>query len=500
MSIKGMRKALFFIMCIVLVAGCTSNPGAKEAEPQSLRVMFWDESYFFQQYGDLFSMQHPNIEIEVVSTNNIYRDLGPESDYEKALKEFIEKEQPDVLMVSVDQLETYVSEGKVRELDTLIERDKYDIETIYPALIELLKERGDNKLYGLTPNFYGSAILYNADLFAKYGVELPHDGMSWYDIIELAKQFPTEGDEKTRVYGFDNNWGVNLAQLASMISSAEGIEYIDTNAMKITLNTDSWKKIYQTALDAMKSKTIYDPGENGFRGGSMEEYYQSQPFVMGRAAMTIGDTYVLRNLKEASDALKDYKSFEIGIVAGPAASTEPDKSRNISVNEVFAIAANSPNTDAAWEFIKFVNGDQFAKIKSRSLNSGLLSRMGYSNEYNGHSLEAYYKLKPLPTDYSGMRKIPNGFYEKYQPLLDTEMKLVEDNAKTLDEALAKIETEAQVALDQAIKDQEAKKKEEEAKSGSNEGTSEDTTSDSSEGSTEDSTGAESSDGGVIVIE
>ncbi|MFD3259474.1 ABC transporter substrate-binding protein [Paenibacillus lentus] len=490
MSIKGMRKALFFIMCLVLVAGCTSNPGAKEAETQSLRVMFWDESYFFQQYGDLFAMQHPNIEIEVVTTNNIYRDLGPDTDYDKAFKDFIEKEQPDVLMVSIDQLGTYISEGKVRELDTLIERDKYDIETIYPALIELLKERGDNKLYGLTPNFYGSAILYNADLFAKHGVELPRDGMSWYDILELAKQFPTEGDEKTRIYGFDNNWGISLTQLASMISSSEGIEQIDTNAMKVTLNTESWKKIYQTALDAMKSNTIYNPGENGFRGGSMEEYYQSQPFVMGRAAITTGDSYILRNIKDASEALKDYKPFEVGIVAGPASSTEPDKSRNINVSEVFAIAANSPNTDAAWEFIKFVNGDQFAKIKSRSLNNGLLSRMGYTKEYNGISLDAYYKLKPLPVDYSGMRKIPNGFYEKFQPLLDSELKLVEDNSKSLDDALAKIETEAQVALDQAIKDQEEKKKEEEAKGGSSDGT----TDDSSEGSSENSTDAAGSEG------
>src|SRR5690606_34326701 len=221
----------------------TGNPGSKEPEQQSLRVMFWDENYFFQQYGDLFTMQHPNIEIEVVSTNNIYRDMGPDGDYDKAFKDFIDKEQPDVLMVSIDQMETYISEGKIRELDTLIERDKYSIDTIYPALIELLKERGDNKIYGLTPNFYGSAILYNADLFAKHGVELPRDGMSWYDIIELAKQFPTEGDEKTRIYGFDNNWGINMTQLASMISSSEGIEQIDTNSMKLTLNTESWKKI-----------------------------------------------------------------------------------------------------------------------------------------------------------------------------------------------------------------------------------------------------------------
>lgn len=488
MSIKGMKKALFFVICLVLVAGCTSNPGAKEPEQQSLRVMFWDENYFFQQYGDLFTMEHPNIEIEVVSTNNIYRDMGPDGDYEKAFKEFIEKEQPDVLMVSIDQMETFVAEGRIRELDTLIERDKYDISTIYPALIELLKERGDNKIYGLTPNFYGSAILYNADLFAKHGVELPRDGMSWYDIIELAKQFPTDGDEKTRIYGFGNSWGMDMSQLASMISSDEGIEQIDTNTMKLTVNTDSWKRIYQTAIDAVKADVFYNPGEDGFRGGSMEEYYQSQPFVVGRAAMTTGDAYVLRNLKEAAEALKDYKPFEVGIVAGPAASTEPDKSRSISMSEVFSISANSPNTEAAWEFIKFVNGDQFAKIKSRSLNNGLLSRMGYTTEYNGVSLEAFYKLKPLPVDYSGYRKIPGTFFEKFQPLLESELKAVENNTKSLDEALAKIEAEGQVALDQAVKEQEEKKKEEEAKGGTGEGTADDSAPSSNSG--EGSSGAE----------
>ncbi|WP_019635726.1 ABC transporter substrate-binding protein [Paenibacillus fonticola] len=470
MSIKGMRSALLFIMCLVLLAGCTSKPSAKEAEQQSLRVMYWDENYFFQQYGDLFTMQHPNIEIEVVSTQSIYSNLGPEDDYVKAFDDFIEKEQPDIVMLGVEQLEKYISDGKVRELDTLIERDKYDIETIYPALIELLKERGDNKLYGLTPNFYGSAIMYNADLFAKYGVELPRDGMSWYEMLELAKQFPVEGDEKSRIYGFAANYGgFTFDQLASMIASSEGVESIDTNSMKVTMNTDSWKKIYQAAIDAIDSKTIYKPSEDGFRGGTMEEYYQQQPFMMGRVAMTVANSYVLQELKQASESIKDYKPFELGIVAGPADSADPEKSRSINLSEVFAISANSPNTDAAWEFIKFVNGEQFAKIKSRSLNNGLLSRMGYSTEYNGHDLQAFYKLKPAPNDYTGMQKIPNEFYMKFQPILESEMKQVEEKKKSLDEALAKVEAEGQVALDEAVKEQEAKKKEEEAKKGTEQG-------------------------------
>lgn len=458
MFTKGLKRVLLFMLCLGLVAGCTGGQSAKEPEQQSLRVMFWDESYFFQQYGDLFSMQHPNIEIEVVSSSNIYRDIDPDTDYEKALDNFIEKEQPDIIMVMMDQLGRYAEEGRVRELDSLIERDKYDIETIYPALIELIRDYGDGKLYGLTPNFYGTAIMYNVDLFNKYGVKLPHDGMSWYDILELAKQFPTDGDEDSRVYGFDNNWGLTLSQLTDMISSSEGVEFIDTNNMRVTLNTDSWKKIIKSAHEALEADVFYAPENGSFFGGSIEDYYKSQPFLIGRAAMTVNSSYILRNLSEVADTLKDYEPFELGIVAGPADSADPTRSRNINTSDVFAISANSPNTEAAWEFIKFINSDQFAKIKSRSLNNGLLARMGHSMEYNGHSLEAFYKLKPLPIDRTKLRKIPSEFYDKYYPLFEQELQAISNEERSIDEALAKLEGEAQVLLDQAIKEKEEKEK------------------------------------------
>ena len=95
-------------------------------------------------------------------------------------------------------------------MDTYIEKDKYNLEGIYPGLIDMLKEIGGSKLYGLSPSFYGNAVLYNKDLFNKYGVDLPHDGMSWQDILDLARRFPTEGDEKTRVYGYGDNYPVQL--------------------------------------------------------------------------------------------------------------------------------------------------------------------------------------------------------------------------------------------------------------------------------------------------
>ena len=455
-----LHKGMLVLLACTVFAGCTSRPAQETEQKSSLKVMFWDERYFFQEYGDLFSIGHPNVDIEVVSTSKIYNSSnGEQIDYEKAFAEFVEKEQPDVILLDSSNYDKFASDGKLMELDTLIERDKYDTESIYPALIEMLKEKGGGKLYGLSPTFGGSAIFYNADLFAKYGIEVPHDGMTWQEILDLARRFPTEGDEDSRVYGFGAQYGMSMENLASSIASAQGLQFLNPDTMKVTINTDSWKQAYKLAMDAVDSKAVYIPEGNGFQGGTMEEYYKSQLFVMGRIAMSVESIYMLQNVKQAQDQLKDYKPFQIGIAAGPVDPADPQTSRNLYFSDIFAIRANSPNSDAAWEFIKFINGEEFARVKSRSMNNGLLSRMGIATEYNGVNLEPFYKLKPR-LDQNASRsyeKVPNDFYMQYQPVLDRELKLVQEKKKSIDEALQTVQDEAQALLDKAVKDEAAKK-------------------------------------------
>lgn len=453
---KWLSKALLLLLCGVLFTGCSSTPNKEKELRSSLKIMYMDAGYFATQYGDVFSSKYPNIDVEVVSTSSIYQ--GNTQDFNKALADLIEKEQPDVVSLSMDEYEKFAAEGKLMELDTLIQRDKYDIASIYPALIDILKDKGEGKLFGLAPSFYGNALFYNADLFAKHGVDIPQDGITWKEILDLARRFPTDGDEKTRIYGFGNDYSMSMDNLASTIAATQGLKSINTDTMKITLNTDSWKQAYQLAKEAIDAGVIYNPKDGGFQGGNIEDFYQSQLFVMGRTAMTTGNAYSLSVMKSAKDAMKDYKPFQVGIVAGPVDPAEPDKSRNIKFNEVFAIRANSPNADAAWEFIKYVNGEDFAKVKSKSLNNGLMSRMGYSKEFEGVSLDVFYKLQPkLEGAVSkDMSKIPQSFYAQYQPIADREMKLVQDNKKSMEEALNTIEQEGQVVLDKAIKDEASK--------------------------------------------
>ncbi|RUT38544.1 extracellular solute-binding protein [Paenibacillus anaericanus] len=449
MKVKFIHKVLLFVMGYLLIVGCTNVEQVKE-KTSKIKIMYnWSESSFYMQYGDMFAMKYPNIEVEVVSSQELRLNTGTE-DYYTAMNKFIEKEQPDVLILDNSSYEGLASRGMLLEIDPLIQRDNYDTQGIYSAVLDILKEKGTGKLYGLSPNFETSAVYYNVDLFNKYGIELPHDGMSWQEIMDLARLFPTDGGEENRIYGFSiGNSPLSVSHLAAFIfAETQGLKPLNKSAMKVTMDTKPWKHLFQIALDAKKSGALYEPSV-GSLGGSIV----SSPFFMGRVAITTGGPYLLQQMKEAQKTVENLNPFQMGIVAGPVDPKEREMTRDVSLREITSISVSSTNSDAAWEFVKYINGEEFAKAKARLVNGTLLSRTGFVKEINGVSLDAFYKLKPILSDVSGSGGIPTSLYE----IMDREINLVEENKKSLDEAIKSIQKEGQVALDKEVKEAELNK-------------------------------------------
>jgi multiple sugar transport system substrate-binding protein len=449
MKFKRLHKIVLVLTCILLVAGCTSLPDQNKAgEKRTVRIMVYDESYFYQEYGDLFNLKFPNTQIEIVSSSKLYdrSDKGEKYDFNEALCKFLQEEQPDVLLLEPTSIQKLAVGGKLVELQPLIDRDKYDLTTYSQGVLESLKKLGDGKLFALTPQFNINAIFYNADLFKKYGVEPPHDGMTWQEVFDTARRFPIDGSEKERVYGFELQAGMSMDELVSIIGNSQGLLFYDKKTKKITINTDTWKNLYKMTKDMVDSKALYLSSGGG--SGSIEE---SQPFLNGRAAMTVNASYYLNNIKQAATNTKDYKGFELGIAAGPVDHTDPTKTRGY-VSTLFAIRADSSNIEAAWDFVKFANGEEVAKVKSKLINYGLSTRQGISKEYNGVSLEPFYKLQPrIDANIDDSERLPSEFIGQYYTILNREVKLFKENKKTVDEALNTVQVEAQVALDQAFK-------------------------------------------------
>ncbi|MBA9086743.1 multiple sugar transport system substrate-binding protein [Fontibacillus solani] len=464
MNRTWLQVVTMLVVSCLLVVGCKSESkgpiGPNEnQETTTLKVIYHDSELFYKQYGDWFTTLNNHIQFEVISDADIYMDMGDKTK-EEVYAEFILEEQPDILILGPHQFKNQINDGILTELDSLSTRDNYNLDGFVPGLVDQFRELGGGGLYGLTPSLSSKAIFYNKDLFKKNDIELPSDGMSWYDIIDLARRFPTEGDKQTRVYGYSGGElyeaPMDLVTLIDKMSQAEGLSIVNTDKMQVTIDTDAWKKVIQTAIKADQSGAIFNSMDELFTSGTNEEFYDSQQFLMGRSAMHIGSVTSLVLMDYYKNDLNDDVPFEIGIAAGPVDPLDPT-STYVTPGDIFAINIASVHQDAAWEFIKYVCGEDYARASSESneLLLGqqlILSRLGFMKDYEGISLEPFYQLRSkLLRRSDDWYKLPDQFFNDFATILSRELELVEKGQKNIDKAIATVRSEAQAVLDQAVK-------------------------------------------------
>ncbi|MEF3302118.1 ABC transporter substrate-binding protein [Paenibacillus sp. GYB003] len=453
-----------------VLAGCNAAGGDEKKlkqlgkdEQATIKVMSTvDERYFFQLYGALFSAKYPNIDVQVASTQGAIK-YGPDTDYNKELYRFIDEQKPDVLLLTLDQYEKLAEEGRLYELDSVIKQDKFDLNGILPSVIETIKSRSGARLYGLAPGFSAQALFYNKTLFDSQGVPHPQDGMTWEQTIELAKRFASTGSEANRPYGLSLNTRDSVFRFILMLGTTKGLSYVDPTGATLTLKSDGWKRTAQLALDAFKSKAIYQSDQQ-FRSGTMEDYYRQDPFIGGKTAMTINGTYFIDSLKQAKALLKESMP-QWDLVSLPADPGNPENLATISVNQIFAVNAQSANLRAAWEFVKYVGGDEYARVTSKSPAMGsMTSRIAYLKDPEGRNIEAFYKGKSgMSSASKALSNVPNSFIGQLYPIAEAEFKEALEGKKSLDDALQTIQDKGQVELTKAKQAQEQSKESQESK-------------------------------------
>ncbi|WP_168119722.1 extracellular solute-binding protein [Paenibacillus sp. HB172176] len=459
----GMKNGFTAIIAsTLLLSGCSFGSGGSEntTEQQTLKVMYYDEQSFFQQYGMLFTALHPEVDIQVVSTQSIYNRSGSEDeeiDYEEAMQQFIDEEQPDLLMLDISRYEKMAQDGKLYDLGTYIAKDKYDTAGLVPGLEDYMKELGGGQLYGLPIGLNSQVIFYNRDLFDKYNIAYPTDKMTWSEIIQLAKQFPTDGEAEDRVYGLKMGYRSGLNQVGSMLANSEGLSYVNAKTKTMTIDTPAWNNIYETALDIINSDAIYDESRQNEGGmvtsNSYEDYLLRDPFMSGRVAMTIDGSYLMQQMKEAKSYIKEEGKL-IGnwdVVTTPVSAQNPDQSANVYYNQIYAIAKESPNADAAWKFISYMSSDEYARVMSKmGYNNGFPIRTKYIKDEENHNLAAFYQLKPTRQTMTNedYQKLPQQFSMMFYQTMESELSKVESGDESVADALSVLQVKGEELLAQ----------------------------------------------------
>lgn len=454
MAVKRIIACLSLVSALIWLGAC-SGGGGKEGElgklgkdeKSQIKVMYYDANFFFNDYGNTFALRFPNIEIEVVGMQSIYQGSSQGTPEEK-FDRFIEENKPDVLLLSSAEYERLAQNGKLFALDSVIEQDQFDTQGIHAAILKVLRELGGGKLYGLAPEFSSSALYYNIDLFREHGVEPPRDSMSWEEVFELARRFPTDGDEESRIYGLSMDVYLTLDNLVRTIGAAQDLRLLSPNGSEFNIASESWKKVFRMTIDAAKSGSMYVPADEdrSFNFTTIEEMYEKNLFIMGRSAMAVKYSYEVSQILQAKEQLKNVKPVNWGMVTAPVDPDNRNQSSYFNLGSVFAVNVDSANLRAAWEFVKYVNGDEFAKLKSKSSYGNLMSRTEYNADKDGRSLEPFYKLEPKGNTNNQFAKAPQGFYEALSSVFMAEIDEALADRKTADEAIEAIQEQGQEAL------------------------------------------------------
>lgn len=237
MNKKITALALLGLLTAGCGAGSKSPPqSTEEAQPEPVKLLFFTaqngnyakEENFENEIGQFIKAKFPHITIEHIHSAKgmQYQDLIGAGKI------------PDIVLESSTNVSTLIMRNGLQyDMTELLQKHKFDINRIDPALPQVIRNYGDGKLYGLP--FMGSSYLmfYNKDIFDTFGVPYPKDGVNWDETYELAQKL-TRSDGGVQYNGFQAEPGLLIKY------NPRSLGFLDTNEDRPGVATDAWKEYF----------------------------------------------------------------------------------------------------------------------------------------------------------------------------------------------------------------------------------------------------------------
>jgi multiple sugar transport system substrate-binding protein len=403
------RRIGLGVLAIVIVTtvACSKNDSVLDETAQTIRIAVMQSygNYDRSMYTELYEITHPKTKVEIVSAvdyNKIDQESGITPDYVAEMKKLLTGDNPPDIVIanSLDEFRKLTEENVLTPLDAFMKKDNVDTSAFVPSLLEGLKTvASDGQLYGLAPLFSTSALYFNRGIFEQAGIDPPRDGMTWDEVLKLAEQVAS-GNGKERTYGisFDSWWPSNVMANAQKFARQLKLRFFDDNLERMEINRPEWENVFSTIVSLHKNKVVLD--ETTAQSDQGQYYdYNDNIFTRGKLAMMIGDISLIDTIISGNERIQNTGKgdpIDWDVVTMPTFPEAPNIGSALFVSGLMGINAKAQNADGAWDFIRFINSKEWARIKSRSesylssLTEFVKPKEGY--EYN---VGAFYKLTPI---------------------------------------------------------------------------------------------------------
>lgn len=467
-----MRKKWFSILMIVvlivpILAGCLKPEMVESNEPKVLRV--FASQYVMEQYSPLFEVTYQNVEIELMDMDKIYQEIyrqqqeAPDKqiDPKEKLIEILDgPNAPDIIITDQSTFPELIDQGRLLPLDSFIEKSNYDLDGIAPAVREGIRDLGDGALYALAPTFNAMVLFYNKDWFDKRNVPYPSDGITWDQMMDIARQLTyEENGEKKHGLTFDH-YGDLFYQVEYYLAPLD-LSLFDSDFTTFNVDIPVVERAWNYFNDLQNEELLAPPFDWEKARDRPISPFEREAFLGGKAAMMIGQYYQLRNLSSWMSGRYYYgpdvelpEPFEWDIAVLPTHSEAPDIGFGSSLNNLMAINAKAENPELAWEFISFINGEKVGKVLAKR-GWDLVARTELMQAPDGLSLnmEAFSALKPAKANMQMefTKQFPDGHLWSILSIGNDEFRAVLNGDKTVKEGLAEYQRRGQEQLDQMNK-------------------------------------------------
>ena len=325
-----------------------SAGGQETTEPVTLKWAIWDQETT-RYWGDLkkaYEDSHPGVTIEMV-------DLGS-TDYMTVLATELSGSGSDFDVVTIKDVPGYatlVQKNAILALDDYIAADGVDLSQYAGATDQVTV---DGNLYELPFRNDFWVLYYNKDLFDAKGVAYPTNDMTWEEYDALAREM-TDTTFGSQIYGGHYHTWRSTIGLMGVLDGKHTI---------LDGNYDFMKPYYEMVLAEEADGVV-----RKYSDLKTEGLHYSAAFSGGDVAMlNMGSWFIATMISNLNSG--EYDSGlcgNWGIVKYPhAEGVEPGSTLGTITGLAVTSASDTP--DAAWDFVKWVSGEEGAEVMASSGN------------------------------------------------------------------------------------------------------------------------------------
>ncbi|MDB5084883.1 MAG: transporter substrate-binding protein [Bacilli bacterium] len=339
---KNTFSVLAMISVFSLVIGCgktasvSSNDQTANQTPVTLTLFVSQGSNEVQSVqktiDSMLKTKYPNITINYLIKDKTH-------DYPDLINA---GQIPDIVLESSSYTNQNIMKyGMQYDLTPLIQKYKFDLNRLDQNLLLQIENSGDGKLYGLPFTGSNMILFYNKDIFDKFGVSYPKDGMTWDQVYNLATQL-TRVDQGQQYSGFQTNAGLNTKY------NQLSLNWMDAND-QATVTSDQWVSLFSNL------KRFFDIPGNPY--GNLDD------FPIGKMARALSVSGIMPSWTQRNPQLN------WDIVSAPAFPQAPRVGFQ-PIEYSFFITQASKYKDEDFKVISYLLSDE---VQSALSKQGIIS-------------------------------------------------------------------------------------------------------------------------------